>query len=128
MTTLWIPRAAGLFAAFCMAAPSLCADDDLPVRAYAILQKNCFTCHGAARTSGLDLRGRDRALAGGVHGRAIVPSRPDESRLYRMVSHAVQPSMPPAGKLSEADLETLRSWIAAGASFQGLEATRTSAS
>jgi hypothetical protein len=60
-------------------------------------------------------------MAGGAHGAVIVASQPDESRLYRMASHNIKPFMPPGGKLSESDLETLRDWIAAGASFEGFE-------
>jgi hypothetical protein len=104
-------------------APAPILADDLSVRAYTILQKNCFMCHGAAKTSGLDLRTADTALAGGEHGPAIVPSEPENSRLFRMVSHALQPTMPPGKKLAPDDLDTLRAWIGAGASFEGAENT-----
>ena len=128
MTTASIARTLGLAAAFGLTATSARAADELSTRAYSILEKNCFACHGAAKMSGLDLRSADTVRAGGEHGPAVVPSRPDESRLYRMVSHALQPSMPPGGKLPDGDLETLRSWIGAGASFEGfsgLEADAT---
>src|SRR5262245_34469173 len=94
------------------------AQDSLPQSAFSVIEKNCLACHGAAKTSGLDLRTRDTALAGGQHGRVIVPSNPGESRLFRMVSHTLTPSMPPGGKLSDEDIETLREWIAAGASYE----------
>jgi cytochrome c553 len=83
------------------------------------LQKNCFACHGVAKTSGLDLRAAEPALAGGLHGPVIVPFKPDDSRLLKLVSHAAEPSMPPGKKLSEEDVASLRSWIAAGAVFDG---------
>ena len=120
-----IPRAIGLATFLWVAALAPGADNDLSVRAYTVLQKNCFACHGAAKTSGLDLRTSAAAMAGGAHGPAIIPSKPDESRLYRMVSLTVQPSMPPSGKLSDSDLATLREWISAGASFQGFEESTT---
>src|SRR5437899_3057630 len=99
---------------FC-AAPALRPADDLPTSAYNVLQKNCLRCHGAAKTSGLDLRAKETALAGGDHGRVIVPFDPEESRLLKLVSHEATPSMPPGRKLSSDELETLRNWIEAGA-------------
>ena len=127
MTTASIARTLGLAAAFGLTATSACAADELSTRAYSILEKNCFACHGAAKMSGLDLRSADTVRAGGKHGPAVVPSRPDESRLYRMVSHALQPSMPPGGKLPDGDLETLRSWIGAGASLEGFSGLKADA-
>lgn len=40
----------------------------LSQQAYAILKQNCFGCHGAARTSELDLRTAEGVLAGGHNG------------------------------------------------------------
>jgi mono/diheme cytochrome c family protein len=115
-----ISRIAGVAAGLCLAAAALAADD-VSSRAFSVLKNNCFACHGAARTSGLDLRTASTATAGGQHGPSFVASKPDESRLYRMASHAIEPSMPPGKKLSDADLATLREWIASGASFAGFE-------
>src|SRR5215475_5498704 len=72
----------------CLVAVSntLCAEDG-PSSAYTILQKNCFSCHGAARTSGLDLRTSESALTGGRHGAVIVPNDPVQSKLYQVLTH-----------------------------------------
>jgi mono/diheme cytochrome c family protein len=94
---------------------------DLSRRAFAILKQNCTGCHGATKTSGLDLRTGARLRAGGEGGPVIVPFEADESRLYLFVSHQQKPTMPPGKKLSDADIETLRRWIEAGASFDGFE-------
>jgi len=88
---------------------------------YNILQKNCFQCHGAAKTSGLDLRTRESALAGGMHGSVLMPSDPEESRLYKLVTHVAEPAMPPGKKLSDDDIETLRVWIEAGALYPNID-------
>ena len=40
-----------------------------------ILARSCWSCHGADRRSGLDLRTRAGALEGGGEGPAIVPGR-----------------------------------------------------
>jgi len=102
-------------------------DDDLSRQAYAILRRNCFACHGAGKMSGLDLRTADSVRAGGDHGPVIVPSDADASRLYQYVSHKEKPTMPPGKKLSDADIETLRRWIEAGAPFDGFESQTSGA-
>src|ERR1041385_1640624 len=89
--------------------------------AYQILQKNCFACHGAAKTSGLDLRTAESALMGGAHGAVIVPSDPSQSRLYKVLTHEAEPAMPPNGKLSDEDVETIRIWIESGAAYPKLD-------
>src|SRR5215475_7433129 len=88
-----------------------------PPSAYQILQKNCFACHGAAKTSGLDLRTAESALAGGAHGAVIVASDPGQSRLYKVLTHEAEPAMPPNGKLSDEEIETIRIWIESGAAY-----------
>jgi mono/diheme cytochrome c family protein len=100
---------------------ALWAADDLP-SAYKILQKNCFGCHGPAKTSGLDLRTGDSAMAGGAHGPVIVPSDPSASKLYQVLTHEAEPAMPPGKKLSDDDIESIRIWIEAGATFPKLDA------
>jgi hypothetical protein len=81
-----------------------------------ILSDNCESCHGQARTSGLDLRQIGTILQGGKRGPAVVPGKSAESLLYRAVVGSGDLKMP-AGKtpLSAADTETIRQWIDAGA-------------
>jgi mono/diheme cytochrome c family protein len=94
------------------------AGDELGTRAAAVLQKNCTGCHGGAmKMSSLDLRTSDSILKGGERGPAIVPGNPDKSRLWILASGVEQPSMPPGKKLAAADIETLRQWIASGATL-----------
>src|SRR5262245_46703606 len=90
-------------------------------QAYRILRQNCFGCHGAAKTSGLDLRTAESIRAGGEDGAVIVPSDPQASRLYQFVSHQEKPTMPPGKKLPDSDIEILRRWIESGASFEGFD-------
>lgn len=98
-------------------------DVELSRQAYATLKKNCLGCHGAAKSSGLDLRTRETALAGGENGVVIVPSSAAESKLMRLIVHEEKPTMPPGKKLTDAEIETLRRWIDLGASFAGFEST-----
>jgi mono/diheme cytochrome c family protein len=94
---------------------------ELSRQAYAVVKKNCLSCHGAAQSSGLDLRTREKALAGGENGPVIEPSNAKESKLIQLVAHELKPTMPPGKKLSDAEIETLRRWIDAGAPFEGFE-------
>jgi hypothetical protein len=80
-----------------------------------MLAKNCYHCHGSAKTSGLDLRTRDGMLRGGSRGPALVPGDPDASRLYRYVAHLEKPSMPPGDPLGAREVASLKAWIAGGA-------------
>src|SRR5205823_7836464 len=83
-----------------------------------ILAENCFACHGpdsAARKANLRIDQSDEALA----AKAFVPGKPDESELVARI-FADEPGkvMPPPKahkKLTAAQKETLKRWIAAGA-------------
>ena len=99
---------------FVIATSALMADE-LSSRAYEVLKNNCFACHGATKTSGLDLRSREAMLAGGQRGPALSPANLKRSLLFAMASHATEPAMPPGKKLADADIDTLRQWILAGA-------------
>jgi hypothetical protein len=73
-------------------------------------------CHGGkAPKAELDLRSLAGALRGGESGAAVVPGKPQDSLLFEKVQSG---AMPPGkkGRLGAAELETLRHWIAGGAS------------
>src|SRR5215813_8631651 len=94
---------------------------ELSRQAYLILRQNCFGCHGAGKMSGLDLRTAESALAGGDNGKVIEPFDAGASRLYQFITHQAKPTMPPGKKIPDAEIETLRRWVEAGASFDGFE-------
>jgi hypothetical protein len=86
-----------------------------------ILAENCFACHGpdsASRQAGLRLDVRAEA----VEADAIVPGRPQRSALVsRIFSPSAKRRMPPEKthkKLTAAEKETLKRWIAQGAEYQ----------
>ncbi|HET8548258.1 MAG TPA: PSD1 and planctomycete cytochrome C domain-containing protein [Bryobacteraceae bacterium] len=84
-----------------------------------IFEASCWKCHGGAvQLSKLDLRTRDSALAGGVHGPAIAPGKPDASKLFRMVAGLDKPAMPLDGKLTPAQIQAIRAWIEQGAVWE----------
>src|SRR5262245_17353781 len=91
-----------------------------------ILADHCFLCHGAdeqSREGGLRLDMRETAIRGGDSGEpAIVVGKPDASQLiHRVSSKDDSERMPPPEtktKLTAAQVETLRNWIARGAPYQ----------
>ncbi len=89
-----------------------------------ILAAKCFACHGpdgSSREAGLRLDTRDGAVADlgdGFH--AIVPGDLEASELwFRVGSDDPELRMPPKGEpLSAAELDLLRRWIEAGATYE----------
>ncbi|HLJ17487.1 MAG TPA: PSD1 and planctomycete cytochrome C domain-containing protein [Bryobacteraceae bacterium] len=86
--------------------------------AQKILSENCYTCHGQAQTSGLDLRQIGTILKGGKRGPAVIPGKSAESLLYQAVERTGELKMPPGDKaISPQDIATLKEWIDAGAKW-----------
>ena len=80
-----------------------------------LLKANCFECHGEEEKpkGGLDLRLTRLIARGGDGGPSVVAGKPDESLLLEKV---LSDEMPPGKKkLSAAEKDLLRRWIAAGA-------------
>ena len=83
-----------------------------------LLEKQCLSCHSAEQKLGeLDLTSRETALKGGLHGPAIVPGKPGESRLIHHVTGKQAPQMPLGAALPEESIALLRRWIEAGAPY-----------
>jgi len=80
-----------------------------------ILENHCVRCHGPdGAMRGIRLDKKERALM------TVVPKKPDDSLLYNMAKIGAMPPGPQ--KLTPAQLETLRKWIAEGARWpNGLE-------
>ena len=110
-------------------ATNLAAADETQDRALAILRDHCLACHSKATImSGLDLSTRESALKGGQRGPALVPGRAGDSRLYQAVRRTTPLAMPPTKPLAEADIEVLRQWIEAGATWAQPKASSAPAS
>ncbi len=85
-----------------------------------ILVNNCYKCHSSEAEKlkgGLSLEFKDSILKGGENGPAIVPGDPERSLLIKAVRYSDPDlQMPPKGKkLSDADIDTLVTWIRMGA-------------
>jgi hypothetical protein len=93
--------------------PLILLGDDTP---QSLITSRCQACHNDQVSSGgLSLTSMARMRKGGGRGPAVVPGKPGESVLYRLISGG-QPAMPKAGEpLSKTQVETIRHWIANGA-------------
>jgi hypothetical protein len=80
-----------------------------------LFQAKCLRCHGEkGHKAELDLRTATSVLKGGESGAAVVPGKAEKSLLYQKVHEG---EMPPAKKdrLTPAEVDLIRRWIAAGA-------------
>lgn len=91
-----------------------------------ILKAHCFECHGEGDLlkGGLDVRLRRLLLVGGDDGPALVPGKPDRSKLLKMIESGKMPKRDK--KLSPAESALIRKWIATGASTARPEPTELS--
>src|SRR3954469_25933095 len=83
----------------------------------SIFQTHCNSCHNNDKQKGgLSLDTYGNAMKGGGSGKVIEPGDADGSRLFALISHSEEPKMPPKSpKIPDADLATLKAWIAGGA-------------
>ena len=79
----------------------------------AVLQKECASCHNGT-VAGLDYTTYEGAMKGGNNGPVVKPGDPDHSLIVQKVAGGAHP-----GKLSPAELQALKTWIANGAPKEG---------
>lgn len=99
-----------------LAAPAFADPPNFEEQVKPILRANCAGCHnpGTAR-GGLDLSSFGALMRGGSSGDAVAVGDPDSSTLFQLLSHQREPHMPPnAPRRPDAELETIRGWIAGG--------------
>lgn len=78
--------------------------------------EKCFSCHADKQQKGdLRLDSREAALKGNDAGPAVVPGKPEASRLVAVISYSDDIKMPPKQKLSDAEFATLMQWVKLGA-------------
>jgi len=95
-----------------------------------IFAKHCYSCHGLDKQKGdLRLDVKEKALAGGESGAAIVAGKSAESPLIHFVAGLVEDKvMPQKGdRLTAEQIGLLRAWIDQGASWPEHLAGATSA-
>ncbi len=81
-----------------------------------ILRNTCLKCHNPDKAKGdLDLSTFSGAMKGGSSGVIVLGGNPDSSKIYKVITHADEPTMPPnSAKIAAGDIETIRKWIAGG--------------
>src|ERR1700722_13040506 len=84
---------------------------------FPLFRNNCLNCHNPdKKKAGLDLSTYQTALAGSSNGPVFNLGDPDGSMLYKAVTHAEEPTMPPKkDKLPDKELNIIKAWIAGGA-------------
>ena len=75
-----------------------------------LVEANCSRCHNAdKKKADLDLTSYRGALKGSGSGAVLVSGNPDGSKLWKAITHAEEPIMPPnRPKLSDKELEVSR--------------------
>src|SRR3954452_23872681 len=86
-------------------------------RVWPLLEARCVKCHGTEKQKGeLRLDSREAALKGGENGPALVPGKPEESLLIKLIHHADKDrTMPLKEKLKDKETDDVEHWIKAGA-------------
>lgn len=93
-----------------------------------LLESRCLVCHNTGTLLGhLNLENKKLAFEPGPNGPFIVPGKPQASKLYTftLISPDKLEAMPPTKhRLSDAEKNLLRDWIAQGAEWpEGPEGT-----
>jgi Planctomycete cytochrome C len=95
---------------------------------FPLIEKHCLPCHAEENynPSELSLDSYDLLMAGGKHGPAVKPGKPEESILVqklgasppfgnRMPPNPRKKGAPPRKRLTEAETRIIVDWIAEGA-------------
>ena len=81
-----------------------------------IIENNCAKCHNPDKKKGdLDLTTYSGLMKGGGSGSVVVAGNPDASKLYRAITHAEEPNMPPnKPRIPDKEIETFKKWVTGG--------------
>jgi WD40 repeat protein len=81
-----------------------------------LIEANCSKCHNPdKRKADLDLTSYSATLKGSGSGVVVASGNPDGSKLWKALTHAEEPFMPPnRPKLTDKELEIFKQWILGG--------------
>src|SRR5438270_8921470 len=106
------------FAAARLLISSSAADDKITFSDHILplVEANCSKCHNPdKKKADLDLTSYQGALKGSGSGVVVLSGNPEGSKLWKCLSHAEEPNMPPnRPKLGDKDLDQFKKWIAGG--------------
>ncbi len=95
---------------------------DFGKQIFPLFQQNCLACHHLKEPEGgLNLESFEAMMKGGSSGNTVVAGKSAESELLKRVLATDDSAMPPADnsvgakKLTEAEIQLLRTWIDQGA-------------
>ena len=81
-----------------------------------LIEQHCANCHNPDKKRGdLVLTSYNALLKGGGSGSIVAAGSPDSSKLWKAITHAEEPTMPPKKpKLADKDLDVFKKWILGG--------------
>lgn len=83
-----------------------------------LLVAQCHGCHSSKSKmafGGLRMDKRASFFQGGQSGALVVPGKPDESLLLKVIGYSSELKMPPTGKLKPEQIEIFTEWVRMGA-------------
>src|SRR5436190_4255958 len=102
----------------CLLASSIRAQEKFTYQEHILplIEANCAKCHNSdKKKADLDLTTYQGALKGSGSGAVLLSGNPDGSKLWKAVTHAEEPNMPPnRPKLADKELELIKKWISGG--------------
>jgi mono/diheme cytochrome c family protein len=100
-----------------MAAGTDAAPGEVAKVAYAALDKNCASCHGAGQRMNRKVPVDPASYQKLIDKKLVVPGKPDESELYTVLLDKDNPMPPPNARQrpSAEEIEAIRLWIEKGA-------------
>ncbi|MFN0076568.1 MAG: c-type cytochrome [Prosthecobacter sp.] len=104
--------------ASCRTTPTNSVEDQAFSQVRIVLETNCVHCHGDNRLSSMPPINDTHALSKLIGKHWIVPGKPEMSRFFQVITFpdTIPGAMPPTGHaISKKDVDTLRTWIKAGA-------------
>ncbi|HEY1051441.1 MAG TPA: c-type cytochrome domain-containing protein, partial [Prosthecobacter sp.] len=96
-----------------------------PAQAMGLLKTQCLGCHNAEKKKGgLSLETRDLALQGGDNGPALKAGDASHSALIQSLTDSGDAHMPPKKQLPEKQINLLKAWVNAGATWDAAALAR----
>ncbi len=103
---------------FCAALVNAASPRTGTPEAMSLLKANCFVCHSAEKNKGgLVLTTREAMLRGGDSGPVVLVGKAAASRLVQVMQPGADPHMPPKDQLTPRAIQSIESWINAGAEW-----------
>lgn len=101
---------------FAQQASTVANEEFFETRIRPLFANNCYACHTDEQMGGLRLDTAERALKGGKSGAVIVPGDPANSLMVKALHYSdSRLKMPPTGRLKDAEIADVETWIKNGA-------------